>query len=109
MTLEEKVRVYKELGQKIAEMELQKKAIVAEILQLFPKEAKTVQVAEYSVKRMARLTIKTSLENARQIGAVKFEELVDKDKIKQLVYRGHAVPDVSEIQYIQVTHSPEKL
>jgi len=101
--LEEKLKVYKELRQSIEELEERKKCLADEILQLLPKETKTVHVGEYQVRRMARLSIRTSLESARTLGAVKMEESVDKEKLKELLKLGVDVPDVSEIQYIQVS------
>ena len=103
MTLEEKVAAYKELGKKIEELEKERKILVAEILQSIPKETKSIQVAGYCVKRVCRLSIKTSLENAKMFDAVKVQEVVDKEKIKRLYEQGQPVPDVSEFQYIQVT------
>jgi hypothetical protein len=100
--LEEKVRAYKELGKKIEELEAQKKAIVDQILHILPKETKNVQIAEYQVKRISRLSIKTSLENAKLLGAVKTQEVIDRAKIKDLYEQGLSVPDVTEIQFIQV-------
>jgi hypothetical protein len=109
MTLEDKVNVYKELSRTIEELENQKKGLVQEILQLIPKETKTVCVLDYQVKRMSRFSIKTSLESARAFGAVKVEEVVDKKKIKQLIEQGQFIPDVSEIHYIQVSSLKPKL
>jgi len=107
MTLEEKIKAYKELRRKIEELEEKKKVLVAEILDLIPKESKILHVAEYLVKRITRLSIRISLENAKLFGAVKMEEIIDKEKIKKLFALGHSLPDVSEIEFIQVS-SPYK-
>jgi hypothetical protein len=103
MELEEKVAKYKELGTQIAELEKEKKLLATEILQYIPKEKKSIQVAGSSVKRVRRLSIKTSLEAAKLYDAVKIEEVVDKEKIKLLYEQGEEIPDVSEIEYIQVS------
>ena len=103
MTLEDKIAVYKELGKKIDELEQQKKELVAEILQLIPKESKTLQVANYCVKRVSRLSIRTSLENAKLFNAVKMQEVVDKNQLKKLYEQGQQIPDVTEYEYIQVS------
>lgn len=103
MTLEEKVKAYKELGGQIEALEEQKKALAREILQLMPADAKTVRIADYQVRRISRLSIKTSMETATLLGAVKTEEVIDREKIKELYAKGHQVPDVFEIQFIQVS------
>ncbi|MGZ4060857.1 MAG: hypothetical protein ACXVPU_17615, partial [Bacteroidia bacterium] len=50
-------------------------------LELLPQETPTVFIPGYRIKRASLLTIKTSLENAKQLGAVKLKEVVDKEKI----------------------------
>ena len=108
MELEEKIARYKDLGRQIDELEKQKKALVAEILLSLPKESKTIQVAGNSVKRIRRLSIRTSLEAAKLFEAVKMQEVVDKAKIKRLYEQGQAIPDVTEIEYIQVSSLKEE-
>lgn len=107
-SLLEKVKAYSALKEKIEALETQKKALVAEILQLMPKKTKSLPVPGYIVKRAMRLSIKTSLESAKLLGAVKMEEVIDKEKIKGLYALGHPVSDVSEIHFIQVYAAPEK-
>ncbi len=101
--LEEKAAAYRALKTKVDELEKQKRALGAEILQLLPQDAEKISVGAYRVKRMSRLSIRTSVETARQLGAVKTEEVVDKDKIKELVLQGIAVPDVTEVVFVQVS------
>ena len=108
MELEEKIAKYKELGKQISELENEKKALVSEILQCIPRETKSIQVAGNSVKRVRRLLIKTSLEAAKLFHAVKIQEVVDKEKIKQLFEQGQEIPDVKEYEYIQVTSLVKK-
>ena len=108
MTLEEKVSAYKELRSKIEELESQKKIIAAEILQLIPQETKAVQVSGSTVRRISRLSIKISIENAKILDAVKMLEVVDREKIKKLFERGDDIPDVEEIHSIQVYSLPAK-
>jgi hypothetical protein len=102
MSLETKIAKYAELRQQIEELENQKKALTCEILELFPQEKSTVSIPGYRVKRASLLSIKTSLESAKQFGAVKMKEVIDKEKIKKLYIEGHNPPDVSEIHFIQV-------
>ncbi len=107
MTLEDKVRAYKELRRKIEELEEQKKPLIEEILQLMPADAKTLQVAGYQVKRMVRISIRTSLETAKLFDSTKMEEVVDKERLKLLFEQGHPIPDVTQTQFINVTKIKE--
>lgn len=102
MSLETKIARYVELRQQIEDLENQKKVLVSEILELLPQETPTVSIPGYRIKRVSLLTIKTSLESAKQFGAVKMKEIVDKEKIKKLYMEGHNPPDVSEVHFIQV-------
>lgn len=102
MNLETKIAKYVELREQIEALENQKKALVSEVLELLPQETATVSIPGYRIKRCSMLTIKTSLENAKQFGAVKMKEVVDKEKIKKLYMEGHNPPDVSEVHFIQV-------
>lgn len=103
MALEEKVAMYKELRAKIEELENQKKNLVKEILELMPKETKSILVADSTVKRYSLLSIKISVENAKILDAVKIQEVVDREKIKKLYASGEQIPDVEEIHYIRVS------
>ncbi len=103
MTLEEKIAAYKDLGKKIEELERMKKNLVSEILEFIPKETKAIRVGEYSVRRVRRLSIRTSIESAKLFNAVKVQEVVDKEKIKRLVGQGQQIPDVTEFEFIQVS------
>jgi hypothetical protein len=55
------------------------------------------------VKQYERLSIRTTLEEARTHDAVKMEEVVDKKKIEALVKQGLLIGGVSELRYIQVS------
>ncbi len=78
------------------------RVLVTEVLDLLPQETATVSIPGYRIKRASLLSIKTSLESAKQLGAVKMKEIVDKEKIKKLYREGHNPPDVSEVHFIQV-------
>lgn len=106
MSLETKIARYVELRQQIEELENQKKALMSEVLELLPQETPTVSIPGYRVKRASLITIKTSLESAKQFGAVKMKEVVDKEIIKKLYLEGHNPPDVSEVHFIQVYTVP---
>ena len=103
MSLEELVQIYKELALQIAELELKKKGLGLAILEQM--SGKTASVAGYTVRRYDRLSIKTSLEEARELGATKMEEVLDKDVLKKLHELGHPVPGISPISFIQVSSS----
>lgn len=102
MSLETKIAKYVELRQQIEELENQKKTLVSEVLELLTRETPTVSIPGYRIKRASLLSIKTSLEDAKQFGAIKMKEIIDREKIKKLYMEGHNPPDVSEVYFIQV-------
>lgn len=99
MTLEEKILEYKALNAKIKELEESKQKVYQEILSSFPPDKTSIHSENFRVNQYTRLSIKTSLEDARPFKATKTEEVVDKDKIKELVLSGIFVPDVTESRY----------
>lgn len=100
MNLEEQIRLHKSLSQKIEEFEEQKKQLAQSILKAMT--GKSLQLGGYRVNRYSRLSIKLTLEHARTLQATKFEESIDRDKIKTLYKNGHPIEGVSELEYIQV-------
>ena len=103
MTLEDKVRAYKFLRMQVEELEAKRKALVKEILELLPKEVNALPVAEFNVRRMSRFLIKTTLDDARLLDAIKIEEVVDNARLKKLFEEGHEIPGVSKYHFIQVS------
>jgi hypothetical protein len=101
MNLEEKVRLYKEISQQITNLEEQKKNLSQSILQEM--EGKSLQIGSYQVKRTSRLSISTTLDQARSYQATKMEEIVDKEKIKTIHSADNPIPGVKTIEYILVT------
>lgn len=101
MNLQDQVRLYKELSKKIEELESQKKELSTAIMQQM--EDKTISLPGFVVRLYSRLSIKLTMEQARALSAVKFEEAVDKDKIKAIYNSGQFIDGVSEIHYIQVS------
>lgn len=101
MLLEEQVKQHKEISLKIEELELQKKVLGESILQAM--REKSMQLGSYVVKRCSRITISSTVEQARAFQAIKMEEVVDKDKLKELYKSGIQVPGVKTIEYIQVS------
>jgi hypothetical protein len=104
MTLQDQIRLHKELSKKIEEMEEQKRQLGIAILQQM--QSKTLQVPGFFVRHCSRLSIKLTLEEARSFNAIKLEETVDKDKVKALYNGGNNIDGVSEIHYIQVQELP---
>lgn len=104
--LEEKVQAYRALTQQIAALEAEKKKLGEEIIALIP--GKCVQLAGCKVWHMQRLNFKTSLEVAKELGATKMQEVLDKKRLKELLEDGHDIPDVSTLHYVQITQ-PRKM
>ncbi len=102
---EEIVRAYRALAVQIAELDDKRKRLGAEILQMLSKDVTTCYAADCRVQRCMRLSIKTSLEDARRFGATKHQEVVDKDVIKQLIDAGQVVPDVQMLEFITVSQN----
>lgn len=101
MALEDLVRQHKEISLKIEELEAQKKALGQTILQAM--NGKALQVGPYLVKRYSRLSISSTIDQARLYQAVKLDEVVDKDKLKVLYQNGAPIPGVKHIEYIQIS------
>lgn len=103
MNLEEQIKLHKQLSKQIDELEEKKRALGLAIMQQM--QNKTLRIAGFLVRKFSRLSIKTSLEDARILNAIKIEEMVDKDKIKALYNNGQPIGGISEIHYIQVSES----
>lgn len=99
--LQDQVKLHKELSKKIEELESQKKKLADTIMQQMI--TKTVSFPGFIVRRCNRISIKLTVEEARSLNAVKWEESVDKDKIKVLYNNGQSILGVSEIHYIQIS------
>jgi hypothetical protein len=101
MNLEDQVKLHKEISKKIDELESQKKELGLAIMQQMT--SKAMSIPGFLVKLCSRLSIKLTIEEARELSAIKMSETVDKDKIKFLYNNGHCINGVNEIQYIQVS------
>ncbi len=99
MSLEEKILKYKQIQEQVKRLEEEKQHVYKEILQSFSQDEKEVFSANYRVKRYFRMTIKTTVDEARNFQATRTEEIVDKEKIKELVHSGIFVPNVTESAY----------
>lgn len=107
--LEDKVKAYKELANQVAELDRKRKKLGNEILQMLSKDAKTFYIAGYRVQRFVRLSIKTSLEDARTFGATQKEEVINKQEIKRLYELGHSIPDVQQFESIIVYNAKSSI
>ena len=101
MSLEEQIQAYKELSLYIADLESQKKELSVAILEQMSE--KTLSIAGYIVRRYDRLSIQTPLEAARELGATKMEEVLDRDKLKKLHQSGQEIPGIAPSSFIQVS------
>lgn len=105
MNLEEQVKRHKEISLKIEELEEEKKALGQSILQAMTD--KSLQIGNYLVRRYSRISVATTLEDARHLEATKMEETVDKDLLKALYKGGQVIAGVKEFSYIVVTSPRE--
>lgn len=101
MNLEEQIKLHKQLSKKIDELEEKRRHLGMTIM--LHMQGKSLQVPGFLVRKFSRVSIKTTLEEARSLNATKLEEVIDKDKIKMLHNAGQPVNGISEIQYIQVS------
>lgn len=101
LSLEEEIKLHKEISLKIEELEQKKKELGLSIMKKMV--SSVLQVPGYRVRRCHRLSIAVSIDNARKFNAVKMEEVVDKDIIKALYANGQAIEGVSEVNYIQIS------
>ncbi|MEN9343400.1 MAG: hypothetical protein RLZZ453_187 [Chlamydiota bacterium] len=102
MSLEENIIKYKQLQEAIKKLEEEKQNVYKEILQAFPPDEKEIFSENYQVKKHLRVTIRTTLEEARSFQATKIEEVIDKQKIKEYIRQGIAIPNVTETGYFFV-------
>lgn len=108
MELEEQVRRYKEIMRQVEELEKERKAISASIMERM-KGGKLLLVADYVVRKIQKFTYAVSIEEARKLNATKMEERIDKDKLKSLYAAGSEVKGLSHFHYLQVSISKDAL
>ncbi len=101
MNLEDQIRQHKEISLKIEELEAQKKALGQSIMQAM--NSKALQLGPYLVRRFSRLSFTLTVDQARPFKAIKLEEVVDKDKLKELYRQGTSIPGAKEVEYIQIS------
>jgi hypothetical protein len=101
MTLEEKTTAYREICQKIHQLEEEKKILAQEILAQMP--SKKMAFSGYIARIYTRLVIKIPIAQARMLDATKMVEEIDKDKITEIHKSGVSLEGVKEISYLVVT------
>ena len=67
------------------------------------KEDSTIADNKYTVTRFQRIGFKTSLAEARELGAVKVEEKPDTTKLRTLYEAGVTVPGMSQTWDVKIT------
>jgi hypothetical protein len=107
MSLEEKILKYKETQEQIKKLEEEKKKAYEEILNSFTPDKDEIFSKSFRVKKHSSIKIKINVTEARAFQATKKEEVVDKEKIKELVSSGVCVPNVTESAYFFI-HDLEK-
>jgi hypothetical protein len=100
MNLEEQVRLHKEISLKIDQLEEKKRSLSQSIMEAM--EGKSLQLGRYLVRRYSRISISTTIDQARAFNAIKTEEVVDKEIIKALHKCGTPIPGIKEVEYIQI-------
>src|SRR5690348_1391271 len=106
MDLAEKIATYKQLIQQIEILEEEKRKISVEIIAEMPD--KRFDTAEFRAIRYQRLSVRPSLELARELDATKMEEQVDKEKIKQIFHSGVSIEGVEMRSYLTVSVKKRK-
>ena len=100
--LEAKLNKYKEIANKVGELEHQRKQIGKELLQSFPTDLKKYATPNFRVSKQRRVNVKTTLDDARQLRSTKIEETIDKDKLLLLHETGQRVPGITVTEFVQV-------
>lgn len=74
-----------------------------EILTRFEDENKDGElIGEYELSKRIRINIKTPIEKARELGATKEEEVIDRPKLTSLHKSGVKIEGVTETIYLSV-------
>jgi len=106
-TLEEQIQEYRALQQQIAALEEKKRELNQAISQQMSGVKMTV--AGCVLRRYERLFFKTPIEKARELGATKTEEVLDKEVLKKLYEAGQPVPGVTCSMYLQISAEKKEL
>lgn len=102
----EKVTQYSKILQQKGKLNKQKRELAEAIIAGLPNG--TLETPDFQVTRHPRLSIRTSLDEARKLNATKMVEQVDKEKIKQLYLSGIPVKGVEEQSSLSVKAKKQK-
>jgi hypothetical protein len=91
----------------MAELEEKKRELNRAITQQMAE--KKMSVGGCIVRKYERLSFRTPIEKARELGATKTEEVLDKEVLKKLYEAGHPVPGVTSFAYVQVSLQKEEV
>lgn len=102
--MEDLVRMGMEIRETVKNMESAKNVINAEIADRFAADPTAygngIVVDEITAKVQTRVTFKTTLAQARDLGAIK--EAVDTDKLKALEKKGAEIPGKTVTQFVVI-------
>jgi len=93
--------------QQIAALEEKKRELNQAIFQQMSEKKMTV--AGCILRKYERLFFRTPIEQARELGATKTEEVVDKEVLKKLYEAGQPVPGVTCSTYVQISAEKKEL
>jgi hypothetical protein len=96
----EKVTQYNKVLQQKRKLNQDKKKLTQAIISEMSDEE--METADFKVACHPRLSIRTTLEEARKLGATKMVEQVDKEKIKELYLSGIPVAGVKKLPVLSV-------
>ncbi|HLB52870.1 MAG TPA: hypothetical protein VJK48_04105 [Chlamydiales bacterium] len=99
-SLSNQLERYNRLLQKQDALCKEKKQLTESILSSMSSEM--VETSQLKAIREQKLSIRTSLEEARTFGATKMVEQVDKEKIEDLYLSGVSVPGVKLLSHLSV-------
>lgn len=103
MTQEELMDRYEKLGYKEEEVVAEKVEIRNEIGMRLKKEKRDSKiVGDWAITIYKEVRFKTTVPQARELGATKTEEKIDLDKLKKLYKAGATVPGATEAEKMRL-------
>ncbi len=94
-TKEQLVEAYIRIGMKEEEVKAEKDALKEELLSRMDTDSEIV--GQYSVTRARRVSFSTTIDQARDLGAIK--EAVDNDALKKMAANGMEIPGMKVTVY----------
>lgn len=106
MSKDELIELYKSLNNIVEEFEKNMQAIKTELASRMTTNSEVI--GNFSVTKATRVSFKTKLEEAKELGAVIVEESVDTKKLKTLYEAGVTIPGVQETEYLTIKNIEKK-